>query len=172
MIKIPDTVKEIIQKINNSGYEAYLVGGAVRDSLLEKNTKDYDICTNMPLSCIKELFPKFVIMKPNNHRNTGVIRLDGQEIEISEFRGKNIIEDLSNRDFSINAIAVDKDGNIIDPFKGIDSINKKELSLIKKNGEAFETDPLRILRAIRLASKLNFEIDKNCKEQMNAKKIC
>ena len=98
---------------NNQGYEAYLVGGAVRDTVLDKPNKDYDICTNMPLPQIKELFPKFHIMKPNNHRNTGVMRFNNLEIEISTYKGKSIQEDLSNRDFTINAIALDKNGKEI-----------------------------------------------------------
>lgn len=169
-IKMNPIVSEVINAINKSGYQAYLVGGAVRDAILNKDNKDFDLCTNMPLPKVKELFPSFVIMKPNNHRNTGVMRINGEEIEISEFRGKDIIEDLSNRDFTMNAMAMDKDCNIIDPFNGIESLNKKEISLIKKDGEAFEIDPLRIMRAIRMASKMNFNLDSNCKEQILSKK--
>lgn len=160
---------DVLSKINEQGYEAYLVGGAVRDAILDKPNKDYDICTNMPLSKIKELYPKFVIMKPNNHRKTGIMRVDNFEIEISEFKGKNLIEDLSNRDFTINAIALDKDGNLIDPFNGQKSLINKEISLIDKTGKALEEDPLRILRGIRIAAKMNFEIDNNCKREMNFK---
>ena len=169
-IELPSIVKEIITKINKEGYEAYLVGGAVRDFLLSKENKDYDICTNIPLIKLKEIYPKLAIMKPNANRNTGVIRVDTIELEISEYKGKNIIEDLSNRDFTINAIAIDINGNIIDPFNGLESINKKEISLINKNGEAFIKDPLRIIRAIRIASKLNFNIEENCYKQMHDNK--
>lgn len=169
-IQVNQLIFEVLNRINSAGYEAYLVGGAVRDAVLNKENKDYDLCTNMPLSLIKEIFPTFVIMKPNNHRNTGVMRINGEEIEISEFRGKDLVEDLSNRDFTMNAMALDKNGNIHDPFNGLESLTKKEISLIKKDGEAFEIDPLRIMRAIRMAAKMNFNIDSNCKEQMNLKK--
>lgn len=167
MLKISDTIKDILNKINQSGFEAYLVGGAVRDTILEKESKDYDICTNMPLHMIKELYPNFHIMKPNNHRNTGIMRINNLEIEISTYKGKNLLEDLSNRDFTINAIALDKEGNLIDPFNGQESLLKKEISLIDKQGKALQEDPLRILRGIRLAAKMNFEIDKNCQNQIN-----
>ena len=109
-------------------------------------------------------------MKPNNHRNTGVIRLDGLEIEISEFKGHTIAEDLSNRDFTINAMALDKNGNLIDPYNGLKSLQEKKISLIDKKGKAFEEDPIRILRGIRIAARMNFDIDSNCHAEMEFKK--
>ena len=111
MLKIPTTIQEVINTITESGFEAYLVGGAVRDTIIGKESKDYDICTNMPLNMIKELYPNFHLMKPNNNRNTGIMRINNLEIEISTYKGKSIQEDLSNRDFTINAIALDKNGN-------------------------------------------------------------
>lgn len=169
-MNIPVMIKEVLNRITQEGYEAYLVGGAVRDYVFEVESKDYDICTNMPLEKVKELFPKFAIMKPNNNRQTGIMRIDGKDIEISEFKGKDLLEDLSNRDFTINAIAMDQNGNIIDPYNGIESLQKGELSLIKKDGEAFKNDSLRILRAVRIAARMNFSIDENCKAKMNESK--
>ena len=166
MIDVSENIIDILKEINKKGYEAYLVGGAVRDSLLGKENKDFDICTNMPLTEIKTLYPNFHLMKPNNNRNTGVMRLNNLEIEISEFKGGSLLEDLRNRDFTINAIAMDKDGQIIDPSNGIESLNKKEISLIRQTGEAFIIDPLRILRAIRIAAGINFSIDEDCKKAM------
>ena len=169
-LSINPTIADLLLLINAHGYEAYLVGGAVRDAILDRPNKDYDICTNMPLYKIKELFPKFHIMKPNNHRTTGIMRLNNLEIEISEFKGKTIVEDLHNRDFTINAMAVDKDGNLIDPYNGLQSLQQKTISLIDKQGTAFIEDPLRILRGIRIAAKMNFNIDSNCHAQMEFKK--
>lgn len=169
-ISLNETIKALLDQINQCGYEAYLVGGAVRDNILGRDNKDYDICTNMPLHLIKELYPKFHLMKPNAHRNTGVLRLNDLEIEISTFKGKSIEEDLSNRDFTINAIAVDKNGNIIDPFNGINALQETKISLIDKEGRAFTEDPLRILRGIRIAAQMNFDIDSNCRAQMDFKK--
>lgn len=169
-LSINPSIVEILTLINEQGYESYLVGGAVRDAILDKPNKDYDICTNMPLHKIKELYPKFHIMKPNGHRNTGVMILNGLEIEISEFKGNTIAEDLHNRDFTINAMALDKDGNLIDPYNGLQALQDKKISLIDKQGKALEEDPLRILRGIRIAAKMNFEIDSNCHAQMEFKK--
>lgn len=169
-LSMNSTVTDLLNKINDSGYEAYLVGGAVRDAILNQSSNDYDICTNMPLPLIKNIYPKLHLMKPNNHRNTGVIRLDGFEIEISEFKGNTIVEDLYNRDFTINAMALDSSGNLIDPCNGLQSLQDKKISLIDKQGKALQEDPLRILRGIRIAARMNFEIDHNCKTQMEYKK--
>ena len=169
-ILINPSIVEILNAIEEQGYEAYLVGGAVRDYLLNKQNKDYDICTNMPLTAVKELFSNFHIMKPNIHRNTGVMRINNLEIEISEFKGHTIAEDLHNRDFTINAMALDKNGNLIDPYNGLHSLEQKTISLIDKQGTALEEDPLRILRGIRIAANMNFIIDSNCKAQMEFKK--
>ena len=169
-LSMNETIRELLNRINECGYEAYLVGGAVRDVILNQPNNDFDICTNMPLHLIKEIYPSFHLMKPNNNRNTGVIRLDGLEIEISEFKGNNILEDLHNRDFTINAMALDKNGNLIDPYNGVQALKEKTISLIDKQGTALQEDPLRILRGIRIAAKMGFEIDRNCKTQMEYKK--
>lgn len=168
-IDIPDFLKDILGKINDAGYEAYLVGGAVRDAVLGKENKDYDLCTNMPFTEISKLFPKFIVMKENDHRNTGTFRVNGEDIEITAFRGNSLKEDLSNRDFTINAIACDKDGNVIDYYNGLDDIKNKKISLVNKEGLGIDADPLRILRGVRFSGKLGFDIDFNTKEVFNSK---
>ena len=87
-ITVPKEIRQIIDNINSLGYEAYLIGGAVRDMILNIPSNDYDLCTNMPLDQVKELLPGFKLMKENNHRNTGIIKINSQEIEISSFHGK------------------------------------------------------------------------------------
>ena len=169
-ISLTKKIKKYMKLIIDNNYECYLVGGAVRDYLLNIKNKDYDLCTNMPLNKLKEIIPNVTIMKENEHRNTCIIREKDYDIEFTTFRGKDLKEDLSNRDFTMNSIAVDINGNIIDYFNGIESINKKTIKLTKENGEGLTTDPLRILRAIRQASKYDFKIDDNTKRQMNNKK--
>ncbi len=169
-MNISKNLKQYMQLIIDNGYECFLVGGAVRDYLLNVENKDYDFCTNIPLDRLKSLIPQVTIMKENKHRNTGIIRTNGYDIEFSTYRGSNLKEDLSNRDFTMNAIAVDVDGNYIDYYDGINSINKKIISLVKENGEGLKSDPLRILRAIRQALKCKFGIDDNTKKQMISKK--
>lgn len=163
-------IKRYIQLILDRGYECYLVGGAVRDYLLEVDNKDYDFCTNMPLDKMKEIIPNITIMKENNHRNTAVIGAKGFDIEFTTYRGNNLKEDLSNRDFTINAIAVDVFGNRIDYYGGANDIKNKKIRHIDPTGSRFINDPLRILRAIRLALKCDFEIDDITKKQILDKK--
>ena len=169
-IEISKKLRKYMQLIIDNGYECYLVGGAVRDYLINVDNKDFDFCTNIPFTKLRELIPNIIIMKENNHRNTAVIRSEGLDIEFSTYRGKDLKEDLFNRDFTINAIAVDLNGNIIDYYSGIDSINNKTITLVDPLGTGFINDPLRILRAIRLALKYNFKIDSNTKKQMIDKK--
>lgn len=170
IIEIPNEIKKYMQLIIDNGYECYLVGGAVRDYLINVNNKDFDLCTNIPFNKLKELIPNITIMKENNHRNTAIVRNDRLDIEFSTYRGNSLKEDLFNRDFKINAIALDINGNIIDYCDGIKDINNKTISIIDLLGSGFINDPLRILRAIRLALKYNFDIDTNTKNQMINKK--
>ncbi len=169
-IIVSDEVKSVIEMINDYHYDAYMIGGAVRDGVLGIESNDYDLCTNMPLERMKELFPQFVLMRENNHRNTGVIRINEKDIEISSFHGDTIEEDLSKRDLTINAMACDKDGNIIDPFDGLKDLANKKIRLVKDNGEALDIDPLRILRVLRFAAVYGFEIDSNTLEMIKKKR--
>lgn len=169
-IEIPKDLKKYMQLIRDNGHECYLVGGAVRDHLINVDNKDFDFCTNIPFDKLKKLIPNITIMKENDHRNTAIIRSNGLDIEFSTYRGKDLKEDLFNRDFTINAIAVDVYGNIIDYYYGVNSVSNKTISLVDSLGTGLVNDPLRILRAIRLALKHNFNIDDNTKKQMIDKK--
>ena len=169
-MEISEDLKKYMQLIIDNHYECYLVGGAVRDYLIGVDNKDFDFCTNISFDKLKELIPNIIVMKENNHRNTAIIRNNGIDIEFSTYRGKDLKEDLFNRDFTMNAIAVDVDGNIIDYYKGMNSIDNETIALVDPLGAGFVNDPLRILRAIRLALKYHFKIDFNTKRQMIDKK--
>ena len=124
-VSVPKHVFEILDTIEKKGYEAYLVGGIIRDTLLGRKNKDYDIATNMPLDDLRKIYNSLTIMKENDHRNTGILKVNDDEIEISTYRGKTLEEDLSDRDFRMNALAADKDGNIIDKVNGLKDIEDK-----------------------------------------------
>lgn len=170
MIEINGEVKKIMELIESSGYEVYLVGGFVRDSIIERENKDYDLCTNMPFDEMKKIIPEMKVMRENGHRNTCVFRRNGEDIEISAFRGNNLKDDLSCRDFTINSIALNSKGEIVDLVGGQKDIEKKVIRLSDKSGNSLRVDPLRILRAVRFAGVLGYEIDVETYKHMVNKK--
>ena len=157
------------------GFKAYLVGGAVRDIFLNKPCSDWDVATNAKPEDVMKMF-KFVVPTGIAH-GTVTVHFMKQEIEVTTFRTESdysdgrhpdkieyaatIEEDLSRRDFTMNAIAVDlKDGSIVDPFGGRKDIKKKIIKTVGNAHERFMEDGLRPVRALRFASQLNFSIEK------------
>lgn len=177
--------KEVILILKKANYEAYFVGGCVRDLLLKKEIKDVDIATNATPDEITELFT-YVIPIGVEH-GTVLVRYKNRSFEITTFRTEgtysdqrhpdyvnfiqSIDEDLKRRDFTINAMAMDETGKIIDLFRAKEDLNNKIIRAVGNPKERFLEDPLRILRAIRFASQLGFDIDKNTLEQMIAQRI-
>jgi len=159
-IPIPKEVRFILKKIKDKGYEAYPVGGVIRDWLLNKEIKDWDITTSMPSKEIIETFKDKTVFSLKHDTVTVVIK--GKNYEITPFRGNDLIEDLMHRDFTINAMAYDPDsGRIIDPYGGRKDIQRKIIRATEDPKERFQEDPLRMLRAIRISSELGFRIEKN-----------
>ena len=167
--------REIIKRLNDASFEAYAVGGAVRDLLMNKSPKDYDVTTNAKTSQIKGLFrDKHVIPTGEKHGTMTVIS-GGEPVEVTTFRqdGKyidsrhpsevifveSITEDLRRRDFTINAIAYNESIGIVDPFNGVNDIGQKTVRAVGDPKERFHEDALRIMRCIRFASVLGFSID-------------
>lgn len=162
----------VLEKIIEAGYEAYFVGGSVRDYLLGLPINDVDIATSASPEEIKSIFPKTIDV--GIEHGTVIVLHNHEAYEITTFRteGKyedyrrpsevhfvrSLEEDLRRRDFTMNAIAMDKDGKIIDPFGGARSIEKKEIVTVGDPGERFHEDALRMMRALRFASKLSFSI--------------
>lgn len=175
---IPKGALFIINTIKSNGFDCYLVGGSVRDSLIGYIVNDYDITTNARPEDIERMFKKTYGV--GKSFGTIIVVVDDNEFEVTTYRSEhydrisrkpeveysdNIIEDLSRRDFTINAIAYDPINNtFVDPFKGEEDINNR---IIKTPGcpeRTFLDDPLRILRMIRFASKFkdyNFGIEYN-----------
>ena len=173
---IPDDVINIINTLENFGFEAFIVGGCVRDFLLAKTPKDWDITTNALPKDIKKIFTKTidtgiehgtvtVVINKNNYEVT-TYRIDG---EYADFRHpkkvsftSNIREDLSRRDFTINAIAYNPTSNIyIDFFDGKIDINNKIVKGVGIPEVRFNEDALRMMRAVRFVNQLGFQIEKN-----------
>ena len=169
--KIPKSVVDIIELIHNQNKICYIVGGAPRDILLGKEPKDYDLCTDIPLQELQLLIPHFHLMKQTDLRNAGITRIEDTIIEISELKGTTLEEDILRRDFTINGIAMSKDGTIVDPYNYQQDISKRALSLIDKTGNSISENPMLILRAMRIASQNNLTIDENTKEQIKARGV-
>lgn len=164
-------VKEVLKKINDYGYEAYLVGGAPRDFYMGFVTTDYDICTNAPLDKLKEWF---VVIKTNYA--SSIILFNETKLEVTQFRKEfdyinhrfpNHIEfvsdlktDLLRRDFIMNTLCINHDGEYIDLLGARDDIDKKIIRSVGNPMIKLEEDALRILRAIRFATILQFSIEK------------
>ena len=173
-IKIPSFVENILDKFAQAGYEIYIVGGAVRDVLDGRQTYDWDFTTNATPEEILQVFPegfydnKFgtVGLADESHHNPYEITTFRQETGYSDRRrpdhvewGKSLKEDLARRDFTINAMALDKNLDIIDPFNGRGDLKDKLIRAVGNAVERFNEDALRMMRAVRIAAEIGFEIE-------------
>ena len=175
---------EIINKLYNHGYIAYIVGGYVRDSLLNIKSNDVDITTNAKPKEIKDIFPDCeiksdsygaVIVKYKNYRfDVTTMR---EEMEYLDSRHPSSViyvddlkKDLLRRDFTINALCFDKDGKLIDLIDGKKDLDNRIIRTIGDSNKSFSDDALRILRAIRFASLLDFKLSNEVSEAINNNK--
>ena len=166
---------KILRVIEEHGFKAYLVGGCVRDTIMQLDIKDCDICTSATPIELMEIFEKYKI-KPSKYGSV-ILFYKGTKYEITTLREEStysdgrrpdelkyiddLEKDLPRRDFTINTICMDKDKNIIDFCNGIDDIQKKIIKTVGNPEIKFYDDALRILRAIRFATVLNFEIEES-----------
>lgn len=168
----------LLKLLENNGYKAYIVGGFARDRILNRESLDVDICTNATPRELSILFPKV--------KYTGIkygsVTLIYKKIhfEITTFRRDigyiehrvpkkikyvdNLVDDLKRRDFTINTLCIDSSGNIIDLLKGIQDIQNKVVRMVGNPKQRLKEDSLRILRAIRFATVLDFELDNDLKK--------
>lgn len=174
-IDLPSKVNFIINKLIDNNFEAFIVGGSVRDSLLNISPKDWDITTNaLPLD-IMSIFPNSIPTGLKHGTITVVIEKEYFEVttyrvedDYKDFRRpssvkfvNSIKEDLSRRDFTINSMAYNHTIGLVDPFNGIKDLKLKNITSVGDANKRFNEDALRMLRAIRFSSQLNFEIDKS-----------
>ncbi len=176
-MQIPKEVNEIIKKLQGNGYEAYCVGGCVRDSILGRVPEDWDITTSAMPEEVKRLFQKTVDTGIEHGTVTVLSKGKGYEVTTYRIDGKyedsrhptevvftrTLGEDLLRRDFTINAMAYNDKEGLVDIFEGMQDIEKKRIRCVGNAQERFSEDALRILRAIRFSAQLCFVIEDETK---------
>ena len=171
-INIPEEVKYILNKLNDNGYDAYIVGGCVRDSLLNKIPSDWDITTNATPIQIKKIFDKTI--DTGIKHGTVTVVLNNKNFEITVYRvdgvysdgrhpdsvtyTNSLIEDLSRRDFTINSMVYNEKDGLVDYFNGQRDLQEQFINTVGSANERFNDDALRMMRAVRFACQLNFSI--------------
>ena len=174
-LEIPSGANEIIHTLQNNGYEAFLCGGAVRDSILGRPIHDYDITTSATPDEMMEVFKDKRIIETGLQHGTITIVIDGEGYECTTYRidgdysdsrrpdsvtfTQNLKEDLKRRDFTINAMAYNDEVGLVDPFNGMEDIKYHKIRCVGRAEDRFSEDALRILRAIRFASQLGFVLE-------------
>jgi tRNA nucleotidyltransferase (CCA-adding enzyme) len=163
----PQSVEWLLKKLEQEGYRAWLVGGALRDSLLGKIPKDWDVATVAPVARVLELLKDQARIVPTGlkHGTVTVIR-DDLAVEVTELRAEDLTGDLGGRDFTINALAWSREEGFIDPWGGQEDLQQRIIRATVSPRERFQEDPLRLLRVVRFAVQLDFTIDKDTYQQL------
>ncbi|MCR5218859.1 HD domain-containing protein [Treponema sp.] len=185
-IKVPEKLHRVWEIFNSHGHSVYLVGGAVRDELLGKKSHDWDLATDAAPEQVMSIFKR--VIPTGIAHGTVTIHIMGLELETTTFRTdstytdgrhpdsvqytSDINEDLSRRDFTMNAIACSlEDGSLIDPFGGEEDIKKGIIRTVGNPLERFDEDGLRPVRAVRFAGQLGFKIEENTLRALSDKKV-
>ncbi|WP_071395569.1 CCA tRNA nucleotidyltransferase [Bacillus tuaregi] len=163
----------LFERLEAAGFEAYFVGGCVRDYILGKEIADVDIATSATPEEVKHIFPKTIDV--GIEHGTVIVLWDKETYELTTFRTdgeyhdfrrpsdvtfiRSLEEDLKRRDFTMNSMAMNKEGQIIDPFYGQEAIHNRIIKTVGSAAERFHEDALRMMRAVRFVSQLNFSID-------------
>ncbi len=174
-MQLPSSVNFALSKLETFGYEAYVVGGAVRDAMLGRPLHDYDITTSASPEEIKSVFSDFHTILTGEKHGTVTVVIDSMPLEITTYRvdgeytdgrrpdsvefTKNIREDLARRDFTVNAMAYSPARGLCDPFGGAEDLQLGVLRAVGDPVRRFTEDSLRILRGFRFAARLGFEIE-------------
>ena len=174
-IQLPEKVKFIIDKLENAGYEAYAVGGCVRDSLLGRIPDDWDVTTSATPMQVKSVFARTI--DTGIQHGTVTVMLEHEGFEVTTYRidgeyedsrhpkevifTQNLVEDLKRRDFTINAMAYNDRSGIVDVFGGVDDLENKVIRCVGNATERFTEDALRMMRAVRFSAQLGFMIEEN-----------
>lgn len=182
-LDLPNSVKKVFEILDNSGFCGYLVGGSVRDCLLEKTPLDFDMTSDATPAEIKDCFSNYRVIETGIRHGTVTVIIDGHSIEITTHRRegnysdkrhpdevmftKNLDEDLARRDFTMNALAYHPQKGFVDLFGGIEDIQEKRIRCVGDPRERMNEDALRILRALRFSSVLGFALEEETQKAIN-----
>lgn len=185
-IQLPPEITYALERIQQAGFEAFIVGGCVRDALLGRDIHDYDITTSALPSQVLQLFSSFTLIQTGLTHGTITVIINHMPIEITTYRidgaytdhrhpdgvlfTRNLIEDLKRRDFTINALAYNPKTGIIDYFSGKEDIQNKIIRTVGNPEDRFTEDGLRIMRALRFSAVLAFKIEANTKRAIHTHK--
>lgn len=174
-IIIPEVVEKCINRLSAAGFEAFVVGGCVRDSLIGRDPNDWDICTSALPEETKEIFKEYRIVDIGIAHGTVAVIFNKENIEITTYRVEGeykdnrrpenveftskVEDDLSRRDFTINAMAYNAERGLVDFFYGKEDLKEKVIRCVGEPNKRFNEDALRIMRAFRFAAQLNYIID-------------
>lgn len=180
VIYLPEAIKTISSLLDKAGFESFIVGGCVRDSLLNKNPKDWDMCTNATPEQMKKVLMNYKTIDTGIKHGTITVHTDSMDVEVTTYRidgnysdgrhpdditfTSDLIEDLSRRDFTINAMAYNDKVGLVDPFDGKEDLYNGILSCVGNANTRLNEDGLRILRAIRFALKYQLRLDSDLEE--------
>lgn len=189
-INLSKEVEYILQMIEEKGYEAFIVGGCVRDNLLGRTPHDYDICTSATPDVISKIFEKYHVIETGLQHGTLTVMMNHIPFEITTFRidgdysdnrrpdtvifTTNIKEDLSRRDLTVNSVCYSPKTGLVDPFSGYQDMQDKIIRCVGNANQRFREDALRILRAMRFSAELGFVIENETKIAMlqNKELLC
>ena len=177
-IQLPDKVHKIIETLAVAGYEAYAVGGCIRDSALGRIPNDWDITTSARPEETKRFFPRTI--DTGIRHGTVTVMIDGEGFEVTTYRVDGVYEDgrhpkevtftasleedLKRRDFTVNAMAYNEQTGLVDIFGGMQDIKEEVIRCVGNAEERFTEDALRMLRAVRFSAQLGYEIEEDTKE--------
>ena len=173
-LTLPDKVSYILDTLHSAGFEGYAVGGCIRDSLLGKEPKDWDITTSATPKEVKSLFPHTVDTGISHGTVTVLLEREGFEVTTYRIDGKyedsrhpkevtftpNLLEDLKRRDFTINAMAYNQKDGLVDAFDGVGDLRRGLIRCVGDAKQRFKEDALRLMRAVRFAAQLGFSIER------------
>lgn len=185
-MEIPKQIEEVLEKLEKAGFEAYIVGGCVRDGIMGKTAHDYDITTSAEPHETERVFSDCRVVETGIKHGTVTVLFKGMSVEITTFRvdgdypdgrhpesvsfSRNLEDDLARRDFTMNAIAYSPSRDLIDIFGGEADIKARVIRCVGEPEKRFSEDALRIMRALRFSAVLGFDIEENTKSALLEKK--